>query len=137
MVTRELSELVLLVDDEEEYVQALSERLEMRSISTLIAHTGEEALEIAAREHPSVVVLDHRLPGLDGLEVLRRLKRSDPGVEVILMTGHGSDRDQVRARELGALVYLQKPIDIEVMMARLKEAREKVSRRQGNATLES
>ena len=137
MVTRELSEVVLLVDDEEEYVQALSERLAMRSVSTLIAHSGEEALDIAARERPSVVVLDQRLPGLDGLEVLRRLKRLDPGVEVILMTGHGSDRDRVRARDLGVLVYLQKPVDIEVLMARLREAKEKVNRRRGNATLES
>ena len=137
MVTTEPTDQVLLVDDEVEYVHALSERLEMRSISTLVAHDGEEALKIAARDRPSVVVLDHRMPGMDGLEVLRRLKKADPGVEVILLTGHGSDRDQTRARELGALVYLQKPVDIDVLLARLAEAREKVRRGKGSSSVDS
>lgn len=128
MSTTDPTEHVLLVDDEVEYVNALAERLEMRSIATLIAHDGEQALAIAARDRPAVVVLDHRMPGMDGLEVLRRLKKADPGVEVILLTGHGSDRDQDRARELGALVYLQKPVDLDVLLARLSEAREKVRR---------
>jgi two-component system response regulator CpxR len=136
MITKEPTEQVLLVDDEVEYVHALSERLEMRSIATLVAHDGEQALKIAARDRPSVVVLDHRMPGMDGLEVLRRLKKADPDIQVILLTGHGSDRDQARARELGALVYLQKPVDIDVLLARLSEAREKVRRGRGSAEVD-
>lgn len=136
MVTKEPTEQVLLVDDEVEYVLALSERLEMRSIATLVAHDGEQALLIAARDRPAVVVLDHRLPGMDGLEVLRRLKKADPHIQVILLTGHGSDRDQARARELGALVYLQKPVDLDVLLARLAEAREKARRGRGSAESE-
>jgi DNA-binding response OmpR family regulator len=128
MCTNEPTDHVLLVDDEAEYVYALAERLEMRSIRSLVAFDGEQALEIAARERPSVVVLDHRMPGMDGLEVLRRLKKADPSVEVILLTGHGSDRDQARAQELGALVYLQKPVDLDVLLARLSEARTKCRR---------
>jgi two-component system, OmpR family, response regulator CpxR len=132
METIEPSDIVLLVDDEEEYIQALAERLGMRSIKTLVATDGEQALAIAARDRPAVVVLDHRMPGMDGIEVLRRLKRADPGVEVILLTGHGSLRDQARARDLGALVYLQKPVDIDVLLARLSEAKERARRGRGS-----
>jgi CheY-like chemotaxis protein/cytidylate kinase len=112
----------LLVDDEREYVMTLSERLEMREITSEVAYDGQQALDYVAREEPDVMVLDLRMPGMDGLEVLRNIKEDHPRVEVIILTGHGSDKDRQMAMELGAFAYLQKPVDIDVLARTMREA---------------
>lgn len=118
---------VLLVDDEEDFVRALSERMKMRDLGPEIALNGEKALEIVEDEVPDVMVLDLRMPGIDGMEVLRRVKKAYPQVQVIILTGHGTDKDEREARKLGAYEYLQKPVDIDVLVKTLGEAyREKV-----------
>jgi DNA-binding response OmpR family regulator len=122
---------VLLVDDEKEFVHALSERLENRSIPSAIAYDGEQALEAVAREQPEVIVLDLKMPGIDGLEVLRRVKRSDARTEVIILTGHGSDAEEARAAELGAFAYLRKPVEIEELTRTMKEAYRQVEEARG------
>jgi DNA-binding NtrC family response regulator len=71
---------------------------------------------------PDVMVLDLRMPGIDGMEVLHRVKKSYPQVEVIIMTGHGSEQDEEEARRLGAFAYLQKPVDITQLMDTVKRA---------------
>jgi len=121
----------LLVDDEREYVMTLSERLEMRDIPADIAYDGEEALTFVNTEAPDVMVLDLRMPGMDGLEVLRRIKRDHPSVEVIIVTGHGTETDERIARELGAFDYLKKPVDIKVLAQRIKEASQKARGERG------
>ena len=116
---------VLLVDDEREFVQTLSERLEMRDVGSAVAYDGESALRMVEDEEPEVIILDLRMPGIDGIEVLRRVKRSHPLIEVIILTGHGSEEDRKTCMELGAFAYLQKPVDIEALSETLRQANEK------------
>ena len=115
---------VLLVDDEEEFVSALSERLMLRGIEVDSALNGEEALASLKEKEFEVVILDVLMPGLGGLEVLRQIKSTHPNTQVILLTGHGSTREGIEGMRLGAFDYLIKPVDIEEMLAKMKEAGE-------------
>ena len=117
---------VLLVDDECEFVQTLSERLLLRDMGSAVAHDGESALKLIADDAPEVLVLDLKMPGLDGIEVLRRVKKTRPDVEVIILTGHGSETDRQTCIQLGAFAYMHKPVDIDVLTAKLNEANKKV-----------
>jgi DNA-binding response OmpR family regulator len=117
---------VLLVDDEEEFVSALSERLRLRGIEADSALNGEEALARLVEKEFEVVILDVMMPGLGGLEVLRQIKSTHPNTQVILLTGHGSTREGIEGMRLGAFDYLIKPVDIEEMLAKMKEAASKV-----------
>jgi DNA-binding NtrC family response regulator len=103
---------VLLVDDEEDYVRTMAERMEMRELGSDVALTGEQALRMVESDRPDVMVLDLRMPGMGGLEVLERVKRAHPELEVIVLTGWGSDEDEVEARRLGAFDYVRKPIEL-------------------------
>jgi len=113
---------VLLVDDEEEFVTALSERIEMRDLKSDVALNGEEALKIVDDEVPDVIVLDLKMPGIDGMEVLRRIKKAYSNVQVIILTGHGSEKDEKEARRLGAFEYFQKPTGIDKLVQTIKHA---------------
>jgi DNA-binding NtrC family response regulator len=115
---------VLLVDDEEDYVRTMAERMEMRDVGSDVALNGEEALAMLEGGLPDVMVLDLKMPGMGGLEVLEAVKKMYPQVQVIILTGHGSDKEEVEARRLGAFDYLQKPVDINELMARIKKAGE-------------
>ena len=116
---------VLLVDDERDFVEALSERLQMRDYSSAAVYSGEEALSIVEEDEPEVMVLDLKMPGMDGLEVLRRVKEKHPNVEVIVLTGHGSEDIAKFCAELGACAYLEKPVDIEKLTQAMQEAHRK------------
>ncbi|OGQ96007.1 MAG: hypothetical protein A2284_13795 [Deltaproteobacteria bacterium RIFOXYA12_FULL_61_11] len=113
---------VLLVDDERDFVLTLSERLEMRNLASDVVYSGEEALAYLEERRPEVMVLDLRMPGMDGLEVLQRLRTTHPEVRVIILTGHGSEQDQQKAMELGAFAYLQKPVAIDQLVTVLQQA---------------
>jgi DNA-binding NtrC family response regulator len=113
---------VLFVDDEEDFVRTMAERMEMRDLGGDIALSGQEALQMLEDDVPDVMVLDLRMPGIDGMEVLRRVKKTFPQIEVIIMTGHGSDQDEEEARRLGAFDYLRKPVDIEKLMETVRNA---------------
>lgn len=119
---------VLMVDDEREYVEALSERLRTRKLPSEVVYDGEQALAVLENEPPEVMVLDLKMPGIDGIEVLRRVKRDYPQVEVIILTGHGSDRERELADQLGAFAYLQKPVDIDVLARTMREAYRKIGK---------
>ena len=112
----------LLVDDEVDYITTLRERLELRGLSADVVHDGAAALAYLARHEPDVVVLDIRMPGLDGIEVLRRIKRDHPGVEVVMATGHGGTAEEEVARSLGAFAYFSKPVDIAVLSSTMEQA---------------
>jgi two-component system response regulator CpxR len=118
----------LLVDDEQEFVQTLSERLQARNLISDVVYDGEEALEALTDEPPEVMVLDLKMPGIGGIEVLRRVKRDHPNIEVIILTGHGSDREERLAAELGAFAYLRKPVDIDVLAATMRGAYRKIGK---------
>lgn len=113
---------LLLVDDEKEFVSTLAERLQMRGFQPQVAFSGEEALEMLKRNVPDVMVLDLKMPGIDGLEVLRRVKKRHPRVQVIILTGHGSERDEAAARRLGAFDHLQKPVDLNDLVQVMGQA---------------
>jgi two-component system, OmpR family, response regulator CpxR len=117
---------ILLVDDEREFVETLSERLLMRDLGSAVAYDGESALEVAREDEPDVMILDLKMPGIDGIEVLRRVKASQPEIEVIILTGHGSEADRDLCLQLGAFAYLQKPVDVEELSATIKRANAKI-----------
>jgi two-component system response regulator CpxR len=116
---------VLLVDDEQEFVQTLSERLQLRGIGTAVAFDGETALDFVQEDEPEVMIVDLRMPGIDGMELLKRVKSIRPEIEVIILTGHGNENDREQSMKLGAFAYMQKPVDIERLNSFLKRAHEK------------
>jgi CheY-like chemotaxis protein len=120
---------ILLVDDEREFVQTLSERLIMRDMGSAVAYDGESALSMVEEEEPEVMILDLKMPGIDGIEVLRKVKASRPDIEVIILTGHGSEADRKVCMDLGAFAYLHKPVDIDELSKTLKSANAKVQAR--------
>ena len=113
---------VLMVDDEEDFVTTLSERMKMRDLDSDVALDGEQALQRVEDDIPDVMVLDLKMPGIDGLEVLRRVRKAYPQIPVVILTGHGSEKDEAEARRLGAFEYLQKPVDIEKLVRVLRKA---------------
>jgi two-component system response regulator CpxR len=125
----EMPSKVLLVDDEREFVETLSERLVMRDMGSAVAYDGESALELIKADEPEVMILDLRMPGIDGIEVLRRVKQTNPDIEVIILTGHGSEADRETCMGLGAFAYLRKPVDIDKLTQMIKKANEKISRK--------
>jgi DNA-binding NtrC family response regulator len=113
---------VLMVDDEEDFVTTLAERMRMRDLAPDTALSGEQALERVKDDVPDVMVLDLKMPGIDGMEVLRRVRKAYPEVQVVVLTGHGSEKDEAEARRLGAFAYLQKPVDMESLVKTLRKA---------------
>lgn len=113
---------VLLVDDEEDFLTLLAKRLRRRSLQVSCASTAEAALEVLARQRIAVVVLDIRLPGMDGLEALQRIRERYPATQVIMLTGF-TDRavvDEAQAR--GAFCTLVKPVEVRVLLSRIHQA---------------
>jgi len=113
---------VLLVDDEEEFVKALAERLKMRDLRSDTVLDGEEALSFVEDQEPDVMVLDLKMPGIDGMEVLRQVRKAYPKIQVIILTGHGSEKHEEEAKRLGAFDYLEKPVNLDVLVKKMKAA---------------
>lgn len=113
---------LLLVDDEEEFVSTLAARLNLRDIRGDVALNGSQALHDVDEDEPDVMVLDLSMPGIDGMEVLRRVRTDFPNVQVIIQTGHGNIDTEKEARCLGVFDYLRKPVNIEVLVERIKAA---------------
>ena len=117
---------VLVVDNETEFASTLAERLRLRKIEAQSVYSGEEGLAAVGRFLPDVMILDLRMPGIDGIEVLRQVKSTNPDIEVIVLTGHGTEKDKDVCMELGAFAFLQKPVDISLLSQTLMKANEKV-----------
>jgi len=113
---------VLVVDDEEEFVTTLVERLQLRAIDAEGATRGAEALEMLQKKEFDIILLDVKMPGIGGLEVIRRIKAAHPKTEVILLTGHSSEEAIEEGKNAGALEYLMKPVDIEDLIRLFKRA---------------
>jgi DNA-binding response OmpR family regulator len=113
---------VLLVDDEEEFVTTLAERLELREIRAQAVMDGESALRMVESSPPQIVILDVMMPGLGGLEVLKRIKAQNSQIHVILLTGRGSTKEGIEGMQLGAFDYLMKPINIEELIKKMQDA---------------
>ena len=113
---------VLLVDDEEEFVTTLAERLKLRGIDASVATSGAEALERIGADRPHLVVLDILMPGLGGLAVLDQIRSKDPKIKVILLTGRGAIHEDGHRVPPGAFDYLIKPVNIDDLIAKMREA---------------
>lgn len=113
---------ILLVDDEEEFVKALSERLSLRDLSSHTAFSGEQAMRFVGDSAPHIMVLDLKMPGMDGMQVLRLVKKRYPDIQVIVLTGHGNDLDEAEARSIGIFDWLRKPVDVELLVSRIRAA---------------
>jgi len=124
----ELPSKVLLVDDEKEFAQTLSERLISRDVGSHAVYNGKQALDLIKDDMPDVMVLDLKMPGIDGIEVLRQTRKTHPNIKVIILTGHGTEEDRQICMELGAFAYLQKPTDIDKLSATIYEAYKKIEK---------
>ncbi|MFH1241395.1 MAG: response regulator [Pseudomonadota bacterium] len=112
---------VLIVDDEERFRLTTQKVLNKKGFHVLLASGGREAIE-KLEEHPDVVVLDVKMPEMDGLEALRELKKIKPGIEVIILTGHASVDAAIEGMKWGAFDFLIKPCDIEQLIDKIEEA---------------
>jgi DNA-binding NtrC family response regulator len=116
---------LLIVDDEKRFVETLSKRLTARGLYVEGANSGQEALSILQSRPFDVILLDVRMPGMDGLTTLREVKKIQPVAQVIMLSGNASINAAVEGMRLGAMDYLLKPADIEDVLARIEEAFEK------------
>lgn len=121
--------LVMLVDDEVPFVDTMTRRLGKRGFDILHAYSGPEALQgLSSNSEVDVIILDVKMPGMDGIETLREIKKAFPLVEVIMLTGHATVETAIEGMRLGAFDYLMKPCDIDELVAKVQEAKEKKAR---------
>lgn len=113
---------VLLVDDEVEFLEPMKARIERRGMVCSTATNGEDALRALAQEQFDCAVVDVRMPGMDGIELLRRMRRDFPSVAVVLLTGHASVELGVQGMDLGAFEYLLKPIELDDLLDTVRRA---------------
>ena len=114
---------VLLVDDEVNFLEALAERLRIRGLEVVCATSGREALNAAEEQIFDAVVLDLSMPGLDGIETLRRLRQMRPELQVMILSGRATVQTAVEATRLGATDIFEKPTDVETLVQRIRAAR--------------
>lgn len=118
----ETPDKVLLVDDEKPFARALSERLQRHEMGTAAVYNGEEALELIDEDEPEVVILDLKLPGIDGVEVLKYIKTNHPDLPVIILSGGGQEKEFETCTSIGAFACLKKPVEIKVLTETIRQA---------------
>jgi DNA-binding NtrC family response regulator len=116
---------VLVVDDEADFLETVVMRLQRRKIDAYGVDSGKKALEIVENERFDVVVLDVLMPGLDGIETLKLLKKKKPFIEVIILTGHGSVESGLQGMQFGAFDYIMKPADLDELLEKIQQAYER------------
>ena len=127
MTTESITQVrLLLVDDEDDFRQALKRRLEKRGIVTFEANDGSTCLDVLARQPVDVVVMDVKMPGMGGIETLNRIKAAYSDTEVILLTGHAATEDGVAGIKAGAFDYLTKPVSFEHLLGKMNQAYDKI-----------
>ncbi len=123
MNTQLLAAKVLLVDDEEEFVDLMSQRLETRGLKVVAVTSGEKAVEMVADKKFDVAVVDLSMPGIDGIETLKQIKVKRPDMEVIMLTGQATVKAGIEAMKDGASDFLEKPVDLNVLMEKIQQAK--------------
>jgi len=119
-----MNERVLLIDDEQDFLDVLSERMRDRGMKVQTTTSALEAMDLAEGEEGyDAVILDLMMPEMDGLEALTRLREKNPDLQIILLTGHATIEKGIEAMKLGAMDFLEKPIDIQTLNEKIKEAK--------------
>ena len=117
---------VLLVDDEAPFVQTMIKRLTKRNLNIVTAYSGEEALKQLTKQNDiEIVILDVKMPGMDGIQTLKEIRNRHPLIEVIMLTGHATVETAIKGMKLGAFDYLMKPCEIELLVSKVAEAAKK------------
>jgi DNA-binding NtrC family response regulator len=116
---------VLLVDDEEQFLDALSQRLEARGLKVDAVTSGEDALNQVEGRNFDAIIVDLAMPGIDGIETLKRIKEKRPDLEIIILTGHATVKSGIEAMKLGADDFLEKPVDLNELLEKIGEAKNK------------
>jgi two-component system, OmpR family, response regulator len=116
---------VLIVDDEVDFVETIVKRLKDRGLDVIGATSGREALDIMDGNEFDVAVLDVKMPGMDGIETLREMKKKNPMMEVIMLTGHGSVESGIQGLQLGAYNYVMKPVPLNDLLKQMTQAYER------------
>ncbi len=113
---------VLLVDDERDFIDTMAERLAFRGFETSVAYNGSDALDMCQNETFDCVILDLNMPGMDGITVLGHLRERSPHLNVVILTGHGHNKERKICTELGAFEYQNKPVEMKVLLEILSKA---------------
>lgn len=122
---KKLHAKVLLVDDEEDFIKTLSQRLEMRGLKVSAATRGEDAVTLADKQSFDAIVVDLAMPGMDGLETLKLIKEHNPDAEIIMLSGQGTVKATTEAMKLGAEDFLEKPVDMKELLEKIDELKTK------------
>jgi len=116
---------ILLIDDEQGFVETMSKRLEMRGYPVSTAFNGQDGVDSLSKTTADVVILDVKMPGMDGIETLGVIKQAHPLVEVIMLTGHATVENAIEGMKRGAFDYMMKPCDMDELLAKVDEAYDK------------
>jgi len=125
MSSEEIKANVLVVDDEEQFLKILSQRLESRGLKVDTSISGEEALKKVKGKEFDAIILDLVMPGIGGIETLKRIKAENPDLQIIMLTGYGTIEKGVEAVKEGAIDFLEKPADINKILKKIEEAKHK------------
>lgn len=120
-----MAEKVLLVDDEKEFVEGLAERMELRGMNVTACTNPQDALDKVDSESFDAIVLDLQMPGIDGIEALKHIKKTHTEMQVILLSGHATVEKGIEAMKLGAMDFVEKPADINILTDKIKKAQAK------------
>ncbi len=118
-----MSEKVLLVDDEKDFLDIMSERMEARGMTVKTADSADQALKMLENESFDAIVMDFKMPGMDGIQALKNMKTRKPELQIILLTGYATVEKTVEAMKIGATDLLEKPADLEALTAKIKQAK--------------
>lgn len=119
----QLATKVMLVDDEIDFIELLSQRLETRGLKVITVTSGEEALTMIEDQNVDVAVVDFAMPGINGIETLKQIKEKRSDIEVIMLTGQGTIQSGIEAMKYGAIDFLEKPVDLNILMEKIRLAK--------------
>ncbi len=124
---------ILVVDDEQDFLETIIKRLKTRGIDAAGVESGYKALEFLDQRDVEVIILDVKMPGMDGIEALREIKKKKPLVEVIMLTGHASAESGIQSMQLGAFDYVMKPVALDELLEKVRQAYERKVIQEGKA----
>ena len=116
---------VMVVDDEQDFLETIIKRLKARKIEVTGAESGQKALDLIDSQDMDVMILDVKMPGMDGIETLREVKKRKPLLEVIMLTGHASVESGIQGMQLGAFDYVMKPVALDELLEKMRQAYER------------